>query len=583
MSTPANQLPAPILDPSQYPAYADVQRKQMIAQMLMQSLQQSQNSPNPVAAPVGPYQVTPRRSIVQNVAPLVNALMAGKAMNSANTAQQQYLQGLYGGGQTQPAQPSASTGPGAGVISPDASPDAQAAAQALTAGGLVKPPAAAAPAAPGPPRPNPLIPPGMTLGSAQQMLNMMGPESYAKTFLAGTPEWQNALRANNGDTNAAMAQLRAEANVKGTMHMRQGEDLVLPNGQTIRNPVLGPGETLTRDAQGNPQSVSLIPGAAAAAGTLKGAQTAADVANTPRMVPMGANVERLMYPGDAGGPGVPPALRPQGTPNAPRATANAPQPTAGAAAAPGSNAPPPPAAIPQKDSNGILSNNLWSGIPKMQIPSTPGQTTNAYQQKIIDSAAAKHQELVNKFDDQSAAGTQQLEYLTAAEKSLPNAEVGPMSEWLTHNRGVLVQQFPQLAGVLGGDKVTPTLELNKQLTNAALQGARSTFGSRMTQNEVNLQKDEMSPNPGMTRDALASLINQAKMKAAYSIQQDQDYSDYHAQNGDPNRFESQYNIKRPITRFSAQYATPAPALDRLKANPALLPDFRNKYGWDPTQ
>ncbi len=123
----------------------------------------------------------------------------------------------------------------------------------------------------------------------------------------------------------------------------------------------------------------------------------------------------------------------------------------------------------------------------------------------------------------------------------------------------------------------------KQLTNAALQGARSTFGTRMTQNEVNLQKDEMSPNPGMTRDALASLINQAKMKAAYSIQQDKDYSDYHAQNGDPNRFESQYNVMRPITRFSAQYQTPAQALDRLKANPALLPDFKAKYGWDPTR
>jgi hypothetical protein len=158
-----------------------------------------------------------------------------------------------------------------------------------------------------------------------------------------------------------------------------------------------------------------------------------------------------------------------------------------------------------------------------------------------------------------------------------------MSEWLTHNRGVLVQQFPQLAGALGGDKVTPTLELNKQLTNAALQGARSTFGSRMTQNEVNLQKDEMSPNPGMTRDALASLINQAKMKAAYGIQQDKDYADYHAANGDPNRFESQYNVKRPITRFASQYATPPAALDRLKQQPGTLPDFKARYGWDPTQ
>jgi hypothetical protein len=430
----------------------------------------------------------------------------------------------------------------------------------------------------------------MTRQQATMVMNMPGGPQELVKRLMGTPEYQTALSANNGNAQAAMAQLRAEANVKGTLHLRQGEDAQLPNGQTIRNPVLGPGEMLTRDAQGNPASVALIPGAADAAGTLKAVQTASDVANTPRMVPQGGGSERLMYPGDPNGPGLPPALRTGqpdpsvGQPGQPPQRNSAPAPIAPQTSpALTSSRPSLSATLPQKDSSGILSNNLWSDIPKMQIPSTPGQTTNAYQQKIIDSSAAKHQELVNKFGDQSAAGVQQLEYLTAAVKSLPSAEVGPMSEWLTHNRGVLVQQFPQLAGALGGDKVTPTLELNKQLTNAALQGARSTFGSRMTQNEVNLQKDEMSPNPGMTRDALASLINQAKMKAAYGIQQDKDYSDYHASNGDPNRFESQYNVKRPITRFASQYATPPAALDRLKQQPGTLPDFKARYGWDPTQ
>lgn len=600
MSTPANQLPAPILDPSQYPAYADVQRKQMLAQMLMQSLQNSQNSPNPSTGSTNnPYYVTPRRSALQNIAPLVTALMAGKASKDANTAQQQYFQGLYGGGNQQSGAASGSTppstGPGAGIISPDASPDAQAGAQAVTdsppapKAGLVAPAASAAP-----PR-NPLIPPGMTPGAAQQMLNLMGPEAYAKNFLAQTPEWQNALRANNGDVNAAMAQMHAQGVKAGAIDIRGGGTVAIPDPSAaggyrmVRAPNLGVGQEATYDASGNVTGVRNIPGAVAAGADTKGAETAAEVSNTPRMVPMGGGSERLMYPGDPNGPGLPPALRQQGAPSAPQPSANAPstangsQPPTGGAGAPVSKASPAAPAIPQKDSSGILSNNLWPNIPTMQIPSTPGQTTNAYQQKIIDSAAAKHQELVNKFGDQSAAGVQQLEYLTAAEKSLPNAEVGPMSDWLTHNRGVLVQQFPQLAGALGGDKVTPTLELNKQLTNAALQGARTTFGSRMTQNEVQLQTDEMSPSAGMTRDALVSLINQAKMKAAYGIQQDKDYSDYHAQNGDPNRFESQYNVMRPITRFSAQYNTPAPALDRLKANPALLPDFRTKYGWDPTR
>ena len=220
----------------------------------------------------------------------------------------------------------------------------------------------------------------------------------------------------------------------------------------------------------------------------------------------------------------------------------------------------------------------------MVVPSTPGQTSNAYQQAIVTGAAAKHQQLVDKYGEQSAAGVQQLEYLTEAEKALPRAEVGPLSDWLTEHRGKLIEMAPALAPILGGTgTVTPTLELNKQLTNAALQGARSTFGSRMTQNEVRLQTDQMSPSAGMTRDALVSLIHQAKAKAAYAIQQDRDYSDYHAQNGDPNRFESQYNVRRPITRFAAQYDTPQSALDRLKQRPELLPDFTKKYGWNPAQ
>jgi hypothetical protein len=513
---------------------------------------------------------------------LADALMAGKANQSALQAQQNYYAPKPSASTPDPAATQGDSGqtfngPTGGINVPGQAPQTS---------GLVQTPAAAAPA-PQATR-NPLVPPGMTPASAQQMFNALGPEAYAKNFLVGTPEWQNALRANNGDPNAAMAQLHAEATKKGAIDMRAGGSVAIPDTSApggyrmVRSPNLGVGQEAIYDNSGNVVGVRNIDGAVAAGAATKGADTAAEVANTPRMVPMGGGSERLMYPGDPNGPGVPPALRQPGMQGAAPPTANAPRPSANAAPAAGPNASA-PAALPQKDSSGILSNNLWSDIPKMQIPSTPGQTTNAYQQKIIDSAAAKHQELVNKFGDQSAAGVQQLEYLTAAEKSLPNAEVGPMSEWLTHNRGVLVQQFPQLAGALGGDKVTPTLELNKQLTNAALQGARSTFGSRMTQNEVNLQKDEMSPNPGMTRDALASLINQAKMKAAYGIQQDKDYADYHAANGDPNRFESQYNVKRPITRFASQYATPPAALDRLKQQPGTLPDFKARYGWDPTQ
>jgi hypothetical protein len=586
----ATGLTPPILDPSQYPAYLDAQRKQQLAQTLMSSLQQANQTPSDW----NQMKVVPKRGMLQNVSVLADALLAGKAMRDSQQAQQQYFQGIYGNGQPSSA-PQPTTGPGAGIISPDAPQAAQDAAQAVTnmpaGGGLAAAPASAA--APQPSH-NPMIPPGMTPGSAQSMLSMMGPEMYAKTFLAPqfqTPEIVAQLRSAGINPTSPQGQaIQRGALTKATaLESRPGGTIIDPvSGRTMVGADPSKGEYYATGPDGTVTAYPIENDATIQAWRT-GLTTAATQANTPREIPMGGGKTAFGYPQDVlpNSAGVPPALRATSpTSNGPGQQPNAnapPRPTAGGTAASASNASPSAPALPQKDSSGILSNNLWSSIPKMQIPTTPGQTTDAYQQKIIDSAAAKHQELVNKYGEQSAAGTQQLEYLTEAEKALPNAEVGPMSEWLTHNRGMLVQQFPQLAGALGGDKVTPTLELNKQLTNAALQGARSTFGTRMTQNEVNLQKDEMSPNPGMTRDALASLINQAKMKAAYSIQQDKDYSDYHAQNGDPNRFESQYNVMRPITRFSAQYQTPAPALDRLKTNPALLPDFKAKYGWDPTR
>jgi hypothetical protein len=239
--------------------------------------------------------------------------------------------------------------------------------------------------------------------------------------------------------------------------------------------------------------------------------------------------------------------------------------------------------LPQKDQNGIFSNNLWQGIPKVVIPSTPGRSSDAYTMGTINAQVAKNAELNTKYGEQAALGNQSLAYYQEALKNLPAAEVGPMSEWLTENRSRLIQMAPGLAGILGNSAtVTPTLELNKELKNAALQGAKATYG-RLTQMEVRLQTDEMSPSATMTRDAIAALVRQNMMRASYQIQQAKDYGEYAGQHGDPQQFEAQYNVRRPITRFAAQYDTPPAALDRLNANPAILPDFKARYGWDPTQ
>ena len=194
-------LPQPYFDQSQYPAWFEAQRKQQLASMLMGSLQQSNQTPENWDS----MKVVPRRGMLQNVSVLANALLAGKAQKDANSATLNYL-----------SPHPTPTGPGAGIVSQDAPQDAQDAAQAVTntppRSGLV-------------PQQSPLIPAGMSRNAAVAAWRAMGPDKYFEHFVApnimGTPEWQTALRANNGDAQAAMQQLQAEARVKSTMHMRQ--------------------------------------------------------------------------------------------------------------------------------------------------------------------------------------------------------------------------------------------------------------------------------------------------------------------------------------------------------------------------
>lgn len=150
-------LPPPYFDPSQYPAYLDMQRKQQMAGMLMSSLQQANQTPSDWNS----MRVVPKRGMLQNVAVLADALMAKKGLDASNAASTQYMQGLYGGGQ--PAGP-ASTGPGAGIISPNAPPAAQAAADAVTA---MPPPGNVQ-------QQNPMLPAGMTKQQATMMSGMPG-------------------------------------------------------------------------------------------------------------------------------------------------------------------------------------------------------------------------------------------------------------------------------------------------------------------------------------------------------------------------------------------------------------------------
>ena len=400
------------------------------------------------------------------------------------------------------------------------------------------------------------------------------PAKYA-AMVAGPENVQTGQFAGMNRQDAAQAVF----NKQNAIDLRSGGMVRLPNGQMIRAPNLPPGYEPEFDAQGNLSGTHPSPGLIAGETAREGAVTAAKEQNTPRMIPQGAGVEKLGYPP------TPPALQqPQGVGQTPQNKyfGAGPQ-TPPMPQAPPSARTPTPQGPMKNPQTGQYDNNLWPGIPKMAIPSSPGSTSDAYSEGILGASVKKHQELVDEYGKGSAQAVLSNNYLDQALKHLPAAETGPMSEWLTENRGKLIETMPSLAPILGGTgSVTPTLELNKALVNSGLQGAKANFG-RLTQSEVMLQKDEMSPSAKMTHDAIASLIHQQQIKNGYAIQQDKDYSEWHSQGGDPNKFESQYDVRRPMTRFAAQYDTPPAALERLKQQPNLLPAFVKKYNWDPSQ
>lgn len=562
-------LPAPYLDPSQYPDYLDAQRKSQVASLLLNSLQSSGQTPSDWDS----MKVVPKRGFMQNVAPLVTALMAAKAGRSAQDAQAQYMSGLYGGSapQSQPQPPPA-------LAASPADPNEQSVQPVIARNGqtfqqAVSPPAQTT-------RPNPMIPPGMDQRTAQGMIALMGPEKYGE-FLAQNykpAEIESQMRAAGVDPNSMLGrqiaqQALAKANYIPPVDVRPGGTLVDPRtGQpTFSAPNNG---IQTQWGPNGPQQF-VVPGAPQATAAMTGAETGAKVANTPMTVPTAGGGSTVGYPGNL--IGSPPALGQPPGPNVPRPVP--PQPAVNQGQ---STASPQPPGTPQSP---------WNTMPKLQISSAVG-APNAFVEGRLKAAGAKDAELSSQYGKEADLADQKLQYNAEARKALGNAEVGPSSEWLTENRARLLEWGVPESLIPGSGSVTPTMELNKNLKQSALQGARSVFGSRMTQMEVRLQHEELSPSTSMTGDAINSLMQQDDIKQQYAKQRALDYGKYVQQGGDPLRFESWYAKTFPLTQFAQQKvqtvptvsqrtAAPPAAVAYLQQHPEFKSQFQQKYGYLP--
>ncbi len=552
-----SQLP-PGVDPSDWFA---AQRQQQLSDILTQSAFADPTPHQPAGG--GKYYQAARTGPISALSKLAEAMMAKKAfsksaqMNAANYANA--LQAFTPeGGQT----------PGASLQAapPAADPTQQSVQPALQRAPGQSFDQTVQGSQPQQRPTNPYNPQGLP-PSVMMRLYQSDPGKYA-SLVAGPESVQLGKMAGMQGQQAAQA-----AFAKGnSLDARPGGDILIPDGKGgythIRNPSLATGEVPTFDQLGNITGTQMLPGHIANQAALQGAETGAREQNTPRMIPQGGGVEKLGYPP------TPPSLQQPGAPQG-RYFGKPPTPPMPAAPGPG-GAPPAPTSAPPGEP--------WlSGVPKLAVPNTPGETTDTFHQTLLKDAATRHSALTEKFGNEADLADQKMQYNNQAMKYLGSAETGPSSNWLTEHRANLLEWGVPKGLIPNSGTVTPTMELNKNLKQSALQGARSIFGSRMTQMEVKLQHDELSPSTSMTKDAIASLIQQDNIKAGYAKQRANDYGKYVQSGGDPMQFERYYATKRPLSRFAAQYTTPPAAIDRVTKNPALLDDFKTKFGWDPTQ
>lgn len=520
----------PILNPTDenMQSWQDMQRKQMLAQMLMQNMQTSGQTPDNWDS----MRVVPHRGLLQNLAPIASALLAGKAMKGSQAAQQSYLQKKYS--DQPPMQPQASNGQPGGT--------------AQQSPGLL------------PQQPqNPMLAPGVSRARSQQLMDLMGESEYGKGVvlpqLMGSPEWQTALRANGGDAQAAQAALKAELTKKGTLERRSGGEADIPDPtapggfRTVRTPNMPAGFDYERDAQGNISGAHPIPG------MIPGQQALATATETGKnqgdihTIPTAGGGTKVQF-GIGGIPGAP------AQPGAPKSYF--PQQNGADTSATGHEAPP-----------GVTP-GIWRGTP-MRPNTQGGYGEDPYLKGQIGGMVKKNDELSDKYGSESDLADQRIAFNNEALKVLGGSLTGPLSEKMTDMASKAHELFgDHLPSWIPDTKtINNSTELKKFLLRNPLLSLKPTFGGRPAASEFQVLANDASPSPKMLQGSIERLVQLDNQAAGFSKQRAADYGFYHDQvKGNPLRFESWYSNKVPFAKWLDENPLGRPGEARVSSSAA---------------
>jgi len=168
------------------------------------------------------------------------------------------------------------------------------------------------------------------------------------------------------------------------------------------------------------------------------------------------------------------------------------------------------------------------------LPTPKTQEDLKSNNDLRQASNAARTDLLSDAKDATTSGSQSIQYLNAA-KAIMNSKGAPVT-------GPLGELVAWATKPFGSVDATNYQEAAKYLGNAAIQAGKGNFGKGMTQQDVSLQKDELSPSVHMTDGALRDLIDAGIKNTQYTLDSAKRVPQYLSATKDPQQF-AQWNDK----------------------------------------
>lgn len=193
-----------------------------------------------------------------------------------------------------------------------------------------------------------------------------------------------------------------------------------------------------------------------------------------------------------------------------------------------------PAAPAAVTTDPVLKTALADPDYKLKTPPVvSGRTPTPAELDQQKATVQARTDLLKDSQEATSTAAQSLMYTKAAQALM--ASGGNVTGLGAENR-ILISRVAQSVGLTSGVNATNYQELAKYMGNAALQGAKQTYGSKMTESEVKMQMEELSPDVTKTPDAINHLLDNNAKNLQYTIDTARRTRPYLATGGDPQSF-----------------------------------------------